>query len=71
MTSKADALTVLATQAMSFARCYVALAEALMREGVPETTARQEARAAAATAVLFDSTQAAGSCPVCGAEADP
>lgn len=55
-----------------FAKEYVQIVEALMREGVPETVAREEARIAA-TSWLFGETDesqpydpAKGPCPTCG-----
>lgn len=41
-----------ADRARDFARLYVALVEALRKEGVIETVAREEARLAATTAML-------------------
>ena len=49
-----ETLTRLAQQAQAWAKCYTALVEALLREGVPEATAREEARAATTMAVLLD-----------------
>lgn len=46
-------LARLTERATAFARCYTALTEALIREGVPEDTARHEARNAAVMVILM------------------
>lgn len=60
-----EQLTALGKNAREWARCYVALVEALMTEGVTEEVAREEARNAANMAALWD--EATGeACPLCG-----
>lgn len=54
----------LAVNAQAFAKQYVALVEALQREGVPELIAREEARCTALL-ILFE-PQEGGACPLCG-----
>lgn len=58
-------------KAIAFAKAYVHLVEALMREGVIEETARDEARMAAMASLMnwddeaeYDPSQ--GPCPTCG-----
>lgn len=48
-----DAVRGLIENATLFAKCYTALTEALMAEGVPEDVARDEARMTALYAALF------------------
>ena len=61
-----------ADQAVAFARAYVAFTEALLREGVTEETAREEARMAALVQAQMDEPGTPtyephrGSCPTCG-----
>ena len=59
-----------ATRAVRFAREYVELVAALKRQGVPESTAREEARIAATTWLMEEMQQhydpAMGPCPNCG-----
>jgi hypothetical protein len=61
--------TALAERARVFAQTYIALVEALMREGVLEEQARIEARAAATTELLSEKEglllPSATPCPVC------
>ena len=49
--TRAEALDILRAHSRDFARCYVALVEALLHEGVPEEVARFEARCMAAAAL--------------------
>ena len=55
---------------VDFARHYVQMVEALLREGVPEATAREEARMAATTLLVSGSPMPGGGgetvCPLCG-----
>lgn len=53
MDASADALDALREAADPFARCYVALVEKLVAQGVPEDTARYEARMAACYVVVY------------------
>jgi len=56
----------LGVRAQEFAKHYVALVDALRREGVPEMVAREEARMSALY-LLFDPTEDEGDvCPLCG-----
>lgn len=61
-----------AERARAFARSYVNLVEALMREGVTEETARNEARMVATTELHMQDIDprtydpARGPCPTCG-----
>lgn len=57
-----NATEILTKRAIDFAKAYVAVTEALLREGVPEDVARDEARAAAMDAVMFDHFEGGGSC---------
>jgi hypothetical protein len=61
-----DALGALGRNALAWAKCYTALVEALMREGVPEEIARAEARKSA-TAAAFAVPLPGIGCPSCGA----
>lgn len=66
----AQAKRKLSERVVKFAREYVELVEALIREGVPEEMARNEARIAA-TSWLIETDEpcydpAAGPCPTCG-----
>lgn len=63
--ASASNLASLGQQALAFAKCYVALTEALLQQGVPEPLARQEARTTAAMAAFLGSGPTA-SCTVCG-----
>lgn len=49
-----------------FAKRYVALVAALMKEGVQETKAREEARIVASLEHLTLQAQGAAICPLCG-----
>ncbi len=53
-------------QAQSFAKRYVEITEALLHEGVPEETAREEARMAAMVLLYEGMGEHGGSCPTCG-----
>lgn len=63
-----------AERAKAFARFYVALVEALLREGCPEDIAREEARMTAFSQLQTDDDEdlaltydpALGPCPTCG-----
>lgn len=60
--------TALAERARVFAQTYVALVEALQREGVLEEQARLEARTAATAELLSEKDgllPASAACPVC------
>jgi pyrroline-5-carboxylate reductase len=61
-----EALAQLAANAKAFSTAYVALAEALMQDGVIESLARQEARAAAVIAAMYGSQEDDAPCPLCG-----
>lgn len=50
----------------TFARRYVELVEALLAEGVPEETARSEARIAAGSILMEEREQGELICPACG-----
>lgn len=52
-----DALRLLGKNAHIWAKAYTAVVEALLREGVPEEIAREEARAAANFAMFFPDEQ--------------
>ncbi len=59
----------LGTQALAFAKQYVALTEALQSQGVPEVVARDEARMTALFIMFQGSDEedfAGGVCPVTG-----
>jgi len=60
-----EAMVALARHAKAFAKCYVALAEALIAEGVPEDRARQEARTSAVMMSMVPA-QEGEACPLCG-----
>lgn len=61
------ALAMLGQNALAFAQCYVQLVDALTKEGVVETLARQEARAAATMMILDMLEMEEGdACPLCG-----
>lgn len=47
-------LKKLAENAHEFARAYITLTEALLAQGVPEERAREDARAMATAAILFE-----------------
>jgi hypothetical protein len=55
----------LGAQALAFAKHYVALVDALMKEGVPEPVARDEARMTALM-MLFGPEEESERCPLCG-----
>lgn len=55
---------------IAFAKQYTGLVSALVREGVPEPTAREEARIVAATN-LFVNGDEGPKCPMCGRGAKP
>ena len=62
-----DSLASLGQQAPAFSQAYVKLVEALQAEGVPEATARQEARATAAMMLVYEAELEEGeTCPLCG-----
>lgn len=70
----ADALRRLGTNAGLVGRAYAALTEAMIREGVAEKIARQEARAIAAVVAAMPPEaveEVGGSCPVCGGPWNP
>lgn len=48
-----------------FAKCYVALVDALRAQGVPEITAREEARMTALL-LVFQKEEEGEFCPLCG-----
>jgi len=56
----------LGERAEEFAKQYVLLVEALVKEGVPEHVARNEARIAALTMVWQDEGAEGDECPLCG-----
>lgn len=57
----------LGTDALRFARQYVALVEALQNEGVLEKVAREEARITALIMMFRDGEDGNGqACPLCG-----
>lgn len=60
-----NAMAELGRRVHEFAKCYVALTEALQREGVPEETARSEARTAALMAMTVSGSEEGESCPFC------
>lgn len=68
-----DFLAELGRRAHEFAKCYVALTEALMQEGVPEDVARSEARSAAGIVFAAQADLQAGGepCPMCGRGVTP
>lgn len=49
-----------------FARAYVEMTEALLREGVNEDIAREEARMTATTILFSERRNNAPPCPLCG-----
>lgn len=60
-------LRLLGQNAKSWAKAYTALTEALIAEGVEESKAREEARAAANFATLLSDEEIEPEiCPVCG-----
>jgi siroheme synthase len=62
-----DYLTALGRNALAWARAYVALKDALVRQGVLEEEAREEARSAANMAAMYDGEPIEGEpCPLCG-----
>lgn len=65
MNWNARALARLGGNAAAFSRSYVALKDALLREGVPLIEAREEARSAATTAAMW-ADEGEGECPLCG-----
>lgn len=61
-----DQLIALGKNAAAWARTYTLLKEALLREGVVEDEAREEARNAANFAALYADLEDEGAfCPVC------
>jgi hypothetical protein len=52
--------------AVAFARRYVALVDALLKEGVAEPVARQEARLAAVDLLIEGRADEGEHCPYCG-----
>jgi len=69
--SPASGLLRLAQCAGAYAKCYAQVVEALMREGVVEAVAREEARSVA-TAVMLEDYLMEGeggmTCPYCGSD---
>lgn len=61
----ANALIRLAANAREFGKAFAELREALMREGVRDDIATQEARNAATQAALYDA-ESGEPCPLCG-----
>lgn len=62
-----EQLAALGKNALAWARAYVALKEALVKQGVLEEEARDEARAAANMAAFYDEAYEEGElCPLCG-----
>ena len=63
------ALELLGQQALAFAECYVRVVEALLQQGLEESVARYEARAAA-TQMIWDAVEqeqpSGASCALCG-----
>jgi hypothetical protein len=57
-------------QALEFARQYVALVDALMKQGVAEETAREEARMAALLLIFQKDNSTTGTCPLCSGKGD-
>jgi hypothetical protein len=63
--------TALVDRYVRFAQSYVQLTQALQRQGVPESTAREEARWAATSMLISETPDgtydpAKGQCPTCG-----
>lgn len=56
----------LGEKALAFAKHYVALVEALMSQGVPESTAREEARMTALLMCTLIEANEKKVCAVCG-----
>lgn len=63
-----EALIRLAANARAYAKAYVALTEALIAEGVDESTARDEARWTA-TLIATSADDDGPRCPLCGGPA--
>lgn len=65
-----EALLRLAECSEAWAEAYVRLTEALLKQGVPEDLARDEARNAATFAALYRENEEEGDvgevCPLCG-----
>lgn len=64
-----ELLIALGKNALTWAKTYVALKESLVRAGVHEAEAREEARNAANFAAIYDPVEDGETrCPLCGDE---
>ena len=61
-------MKLLGAHALEFAQQYVALVDALMKQGVTEEVAREEARMAAL--LLIFQKDPTGTCPLCSGKGD-